>query len=610
MCKFRRLAIFTYFLLFLTSARNPALAQNAHDPNTTGIALAAKDPDGIQGITAHDIFSLVDTTLGSDFDSLTMVFNDCFGEAFQDAANNTTNLKKGNVAVLTASGKTGSAYAPGDLNGNAFARGFAEKLMDDNNATLVEAFDNGKVGINRLVEKAKGQSSANHPEIKIAKTSPTSTYFGKGEKIVPGGEVKRKMAILFVGKPENFADWTDLQRQFQALINLGWKKQDIAIFFGDTPDGHRDGPLVSANLTVKDNATNNNKDVEFTYTDPENGQPKDMPIWHRATYENLKREIAKIHAYAGLSENKPMEVFIWFGGHDTSQIMNRKDASATEQKSSTHGGGRAGRAPTSTRHRKPGKMASGDVGLGAGRAPSRVTEQVANFSGFHAGGSIGARGAWSNDLTNLDQITEGGRDATPDPTSNLSNTSAYANLFLNYGAELPRDFYIGAQAFVGYGNNSRTIAGIPGTGAIASAAVRENDGATAKETWNAGLLGKFGKELHPGSTPILVSGLAGIGFQHVSIDLDCTAAGACGTNGIVPGSLSASAVLVGFLAGVEVQVPAAAFLPASNSIISFQYLHGDYGHFNAVVGEPAQIQINMSKRVTTDTFTTGFSWPF
>jgi len=365
MCRFQRVALYASVLLLLSAGR-PALAQNAHDPNETGVALVAKDPDGIQGITAHDIFSLVDAKLGSDFGSLTMVFNDCFGEAFQDAANGTTRLKNGNVAILTATGKTDSAYAPGDLNGNAFAHGFSQKLTEDPKATIAQAFDGGKKGIDYLVGNLIDHYSTNHPDIKIAKTSPASTYFGKGEEIVLGGEAKRKMAILFVGKPENFADWTDLQRQFQALIDMGWKGQDIAIFFGETPDGNRDGPVISANLTVMTNATANNKEVKFTYTDPvDPRREKDMPIWHKATYANLTAEIAKMHAYGTLPENKPMELFIWFGGHDTSiDLKNRPEPTTTEQKSSTAeqkssttpGGGRGG--SSSTPRRKRGRIAA------------------------------------------------------------------------------------------------------------------------------------------------------------------------------------------------------------------------------------------------------------
>lgn len=236
-----------------------------------------------------------------------------------------------------------------------------------------------------------------------------------------------------------------------------------------------------------------------------------------------------------------------------------------------------------------------------------------DFGGFRYGANFGARGAWTNDLTNLGQFTFNSPDPRPNPTASLNSTSAYGGLFLQYGAELPQDFYIGARAFWGYGNNSRTIEGIPGTGFIApNPAVRAMDSTKATETWNAGLTGMLGKEVQLGGNPFLFNMLGGVGLQQISLDLNCTAAGACGTNGIAPVTLSTAKTLPGFLVGAEIQTPLATFLPtlaSYNAIVNFQYLHGDFGHLNATLGNPAQIQLDVSKRVTTDTLSVGFSLP-
>ena len=43
--------------------------------------------------------------------------------------------------------------------------------------------------------------------------------------------------------------------------------------------------------------------------------------------------------------------------------------------------------------------------------------------------------------------------------------------------------------------------------------------------------------------------------------------------------------------------------------IRAQYLHGDFGHATATVGNPAQIQLTMDQKVTTNTFTIGVDIP-
>jgi hypothetical protein len=415
MCKFHRVAMLGLVALLLVAVRNPAFAQNANSSDTTGVALMAKDPNGIQGITATDIFKLVDSTLGDEVSSLTMVFNDCFGDSFQTAAGKTTNLKKRDVAIFTATGKTESTYAPGDLNGNAFARGFANAMTTDNTATVGKAFDGGAQGITRLVGDKVDQLADNRPDVKIAKTEPTQTYFGNGKTIIPGGKAKRKMAILFVGNPHYFADWSDLQRQFQALVNAGWKAQDIAIFFGDTPNGNVNGPLVKPGLTVQDDADSKRKEVLFTYTDPADGKQKAMPIWRTATYENLVTQVRRMHAFGGVEGKGSMQLFIWFGGHDTAKIRNRTEEEskttdekkATEgKKTATPGGGRSGTA-TPPPTRRP-RLSTGSGGLRMRHhAPSRTvqsptTRPVEFFGGIELGGGF----------SNTDFMTIPGFDVT------------------------------------------------------------------------------------------------------------------------------------------------------------------------------------------------------
>ncbi len=110
----------------------------------------------------------------------------------------------------------------------------------------------------------------------------------------------------------------------------------------------------------------------------------------------------------------------------------------------------------------------------------------------------------------------------------------------------------------------------------------------------------------------------GVGFQHVNLAINCTgAAGACGANGIPLQSLVTSSTLTGSLLGGEINTKLSAILPFSglnlgflnNATVGFQYLHGDYGNFTTTLGNPAQIQLTTSQKVTTDSAMARFTIP-
>src|SRR5205085_5944709 len=163
----------------------------------------------------------------------------------------------------------------------------------------------------------------------------------------------------------------------------GWQAKDIAVFFGDTPDGNRDGPLVRPGLTVKDEAEAKRKEVRFTYTDPADGKQKEMPTWRTATYDNLVTQVRRMHAFGEVEGKGSMQLFIWFGGHDTSKIRNRTaeesktaDDKAEEQKkkTATSTGGRTGGTATPPPRRHP-RLSTGGAGFRLRHhAPSRTVQ--------------------------------------------------------------------------------------------------------------------------------------------------------------------------------------------------------------------------------------------
>ena len=293
----------------------PAYAQNKSDPDKVGIAVV-KDPAANNGITAHDVIGLVDGKLGNNFGSLTMVFGGCLADAFTSAANNSTNLKNGNVAVLSATGAKGSCYTPGSPLGNPFVNGIISGFAGGK--TVTQAFDKGVSDV-QLFEKDPHNKDVKTDE-NLKPTNPEATYFGDGKKITLKGDPKKQYAILFVGVPESFADWNDVTTQFQALVDEGWDPKHISVFFGDSST-NVDGPVLPNGVKVADDAKSKNKGIVTTYTDLKG--KTDTIYWSQATFANLKAKLTNWAAFAKLAEVKPAQFYILFGGHSTNDAKNR-----------------------------------------------------------------------------------------------------------------------------------------------------------------------------------------------------------------------------------------------------------------------------------------------
>jgi hypothetical protein len=311
--------LFAYFFLSVTSFFSPAWADNTNDPNDTGIALAKPEADGNTGITDHDLIGLIDGKLTNNFGSLTMVYAGCYADAFTAAANDAPNLKNGKVAVLAATGKEGACKTPGTDLGNPFTSGVIKGFSGGNPVT--EAVTEATRQVNRLEEDTHTKDKKTNENLEL--TKPTATYFGGGDKItLDPDSAKAQHAIIFIGKPNDFADWNDAAAQFQALVTAGWDPKNITIFFGDGPTA-QGVPLLPGGATVADNATSKGKAAEFSYTN-QDGVKVGLPVCKAATYDNLKEKLTQWAAFANLKENKPIQFYILFGGHSTrAGIKNR-----------------------------------------------------------------------------------------------------------------------------------------------------------------------------------------------------------------------------------------------------------------------------------------------
>jgi hypothetical protein len=205
-------------------------------------------------------------------------------------------------------------------------------------------------------------------------------------------------------------------------------------------------------------------------------------------------------------------------------------------------------------------------------------------------------------------------DLTPNPASTINSSGVVGGLSFGYNQPLGfrvlgLPMFLGGEGFIWFGNSTGTVSGIPGTGGIATPAVMSNDNTTVRFGNEYGLLGKVGTVVTLFGSPIEIAFDGGIGFQNVNTTLNCTAAGACGTNGILSPGLTTSKTVTGSLIGGEVSIMlvnvpvvgmGASWLPGGR--IGFQYLHGSFGNYTTTLGMPSQIQIAANQRVTTNNY--------
>jgi len=268
-----------------------------------------------------------------------------------------------------------------------------------------------------------------------------------------------------------------------------------------------------------------------------------------------------------------------------------------------------------------GDMPNAMIGTVDPRNPS-------TWTGVYMGGSIGSLGM-TNTFTNAGQFSLCPPlpaicipDMTPGPTASASNSGVAGNFVVGYRhLLLTESLTIGAEGFIGGGGGDIKFTGIPGTfgtpGGIAPAAGATGDSVTLTPGWNGGIVGQLGTTFRFGSVPIFIAFDAGVGFQHVNLAINCTGTmGACGANAIPLQTLTTSTTLVGSLVGGEIDTKLGAILPGglnlsflNNANVGFQFFHADYGTFTTTLGNPAQIQLTTSQKVTTNSAMAKVTWP-
>jgi outer membrane immunogenic protein len=228
-------------------------------------------------------------------------------------------------------------------------------------------------------------------------------------------------------------------------------------------------------------------------------------------------------------------------------------------------------------------------------------ERPGSWTGWNVGGGVGVNKTDGN-YNNTQTTSKGGGDPNIDPDKDLAATNFAAEVYAGYFWDLGAPSWVaGLEADIAY-FNALMDPGIPGTGAIGTAAVRANDNVTVRANWNFSLRGRLGYIVNP-STMVYLT--AGPSWLNARTTVNCTAAGVCGTNGIPAFSQTNSSTLPGWTLGGGLEEKL-----FGNWRGRLEYRYSRYGTWSTNFGTPATLFVAPDIKLHTNTVTVGLVYSF
>jgi len=280
----------------------------------------SKDPDSI---SSKDIFKLLDKSLGKKFKDLIVINGGCYTSGFTDAGANSAVAASGNNVAIMASTDAACPReeAQGTQQGNSYLQGVANgfsptSTLDGTPGTVSAADAAGKQRIKR-----------DNPDNQKPPQNPTLTTTGGGANIQLGRGASSYHAILFAGKPTTCADWNDIHKMYDTLIDSGYSADNVQVLFGSggrgsdgTPQLLKDdgtpGPSIGE---VNNSAENKLKGCNYEPELGKDGKPKQVKL-QPATQANFKKALVNLAAIAANSSTE--QYFVWTGTHNTSSATS------------------------------------------------------------------------------------------------------------------------------------------------------------------------------------------------------------------------------------------------------------------------------------------------
>jgi len=232
-----------------------------------------------------------------------------------------------------------------------------------------------------------------------------------------------------------------------------------------------------------------------------------------------------------------------------------------------------------------------------------------SWTGFYAGIAPGIR--WGKATWTTVEIDGPSQSVSGDSPTSFDNLADRIGGYFGHTWQFASRWAAGFEGDFGWGDNKKTVGGIPGLkdGATTNAlnAALANDSATIKESWDGSLRARFGFFLFP---TVMLYATGGLALQDVEVDFFCAGVAAantasCGTQARV--SEKEERLLPGWIGGGGAEVKL-----SGNWLARAEYRYADFGTFRNRFGvsNPASHEVTVNVDVKTHTALLGLTYQF
>ena len=219
------------------------------------------------------------------------------------------------------------------------------------------------------------------------------------------------------------------------------------------------------------------------------------------------------------------------------------------------------------------------------------------------GGGVGGRTTACSDWHTRQIVTFSAADPRGSDPDQCMSSGVRGSIYIGTSTRVNGNWLIGAEMDVGWGSNSKSVNGIPGSVSGVpgvTPAVAANDRTSLKETWDFSVRGRFGYYVTPSTVAYATGGLA---LMSVEASVNCTTTGACGVNGIPSFAQTNTKTMIGWTAGGGLETAL-----TDRWVARIEYRYADYGTWNTTLGAPANLAVTTDIEMSTHTGLVGVAY--
>ena len=195
-----------------------------------------------------------------------------------------------------------------------------------------------------------------------------------------------------------------------------------------------------------------------------------------------------------------------------------------------------------------------------------------NWTGAYGGFSVGGRWAGNDwNTTDVAPTLAAILSNDPNPNGQFDSMAARIGAYLGYNWLIAPLWIAGIEADIGWANNKKNFAPIPGTvqnDIVAIFSYINQPHGSVSENWDASVRGRLGRLIAP---DLLLFGTLGVSWQSVELTAQCPASGGATDWCTIPNNESHSAVRTGWTVGGGIE------RMIGRWIVRAEYRYADFG---------------------------------